>query len=613
MEKIYIVGVDFGHGETSAWLVPINEACTNNNSYSLRIRNGAHANDKVCPSWVYLKNGKYSLTETVGSVIRYGFKAKPAALNQDLKQKEAFAAYVKLIIQALLQYNTELKIEDGDSNFILCVACPTRWLEADRRDYLGFLTQALGGVSVEPLWVINESDAAFFSWGNTSACTLVIDYGSSTIDYTVMRDGKKVSDDRWSNPQLGANLVERGIVNDYKESNFDKYQNILNATIQECDRTGNPQYDAEEIGSFLITDTRAAKENVFKNATWPQLSRMSFSMFDRCGGYDSGYDEDAPVMKVGGSLLSMPSFISYQDAVKQDFEQLKVNIDNTVGRNTLTRIILSGGACLMTWVRPMVKQVFGQDVEIVMDNEPAYVVSKGIAYYTKAQLEALRKLRQEVSQIDYSKLYSEADRIVTADTIEKLSDRLKTTINGLSGPNAHDINYEFRNFLFKMDGSNEEYREVFSSEISRRLSTMVFEKLNMIVNDYFNRNIEGSIDLDFEPSFTVFREEAFDIGGRIDQLINGWIKSSAIACGIAWDTDFINSFNWDKPRYGSEKDQLFNGTLSRMMNWLRNDTGSITYASGVLENAADELKKKVLQLSEQLFYEQQLFKTTFVG
>lgn len=617
MEKIYIVGVDFGHGETSAWLVPINEACTNNNSHSLSIRNGAHANDRVCPSWVYLKNGKYSLTETVGSVIRYGFKAKPAALNQDQKQKEAFAAYVKLIIQALLQYNTKLKIENGDSNFILCVACPTRWSESDRRDYLGFLTQALRGVGVVPLWVINESDAAFFSWGNTSVCTLVIDYGSSTIDYTVMRDGKKVSDDNWSNPQLGANLVERGIVNDYKESNFNGYQNILNATIQECSRTGNPQYNVEEIRSFLITDTRVAKENVFKNATWPNMSRMNFSMFDRCGGYDSGYDDGFGTMRVGGSLLRMPSFISYQAAVKQDFEQLKVNIDNTVGQNTLSRIILSGGACLMTWVRTMVQQVFGQDIEIVMDNEPAYVVSKGIAYYAKAQLGALRKLREAVSQIDFSGMYREADRIATANTIDKLSYKLKSSINNISGPNAYDINREFREFLSRhlgVDGADiDEYRNLFRKEFNQRISAKVYERLGEIVRESFGISIVGNVEVNFEPIFVFFGKECFEVGNSFFGNIKNWIEQTAISHGMAWDTILINSFNPDRPRNGSERDTLVNGTLSELISFLKSDNGAITYASGILESITEQLKERVLEISGQLFYEQQLFKTTFVG
>jgi len=625
MEKEYIVGIDFGHGETSAWLVPIHG---NFQGEALRIRNAAHANEKVCPSWVYSdQEGNYSLVQTAGSCIRFGFKAKPVALDQNPEQKEAFAAYIKLIIQALLQNNTELKIDSsGESNFILCVACPTRWSEHDRRSYLLFLSNAMVETKVEPVWVINESDAAFFSWVGspdesfkvgTNDCTLVIDYGSSTIDYTMMRDGKKVSDDSWSNPNLGASLVEIGIVEDYKSKNFDAYQRFLNATINECVRTGNSQYDADEIESCLITETRIAKENVFRNGTWPNMNRMVFSMFDRCGGYAVGYNDNTGDLKIGGSLLEKPLLMDYQNAVKKDFEKLKQYVDNKVGANHLKHIILSGGACLMTWVRPMVLQVFGQDINVHMDNAPAYVVSKGIAYYAKAQLSALNKLREEVSRIDFCVMYKEADRAATANTIEELSYKLKSAIDNLSGPNAYDINREFRDFLARhlgMEGSNkEEYCEIFRKEFNQRMNAKVYEKLGEIVRECFGKTIIRNADVDFEPVFAFFGKESFDVGKSFYNNIGQWIEKSAIDAGIAWNTVLINAFDPNKSRYGSEKDTLVNGTLSKLIDFYRLDVDSIVYGPGVIENISDKLKNRVLKLSEQLFYDQQLFKTTFIG
>ena len=57
----------------------------------------------------------------------------------------------------------------------------------DRIEYVNFFNEALKEFGVEVMWVINESDAAYFSHGSTSEfadkCVLIIDYGSSTIDY----------------------------------------------------------------------------------------------------------------------------------------------------------------------------------------------------------------------------------------------------------------------------------------------------------------------------------------------------------------------------------------------------------------------------------------------
>lgn len=624
MEKEYIVGIDFGHGETSAWLVPVHG---NSQGEALRIRNAAHANEKVCPSWVYRdKKGNYSLVQTVGSCIRFGFKAKPVALDQNPEQKEAFAAYIKLIIQALLQNNTELKIDSsGESNFILCVACPTRWSEYDKRSYLSFLSNAMAGTKVKPMWVINESDAAFFSWVGSpddsfkvgaNDCTLVIDYGSSTIDYTMMRDGKKVSDDSWSNPNLGANLVEIGIVDDYKSKNFDAYQQFLNATIDECVRTGNTQYDADEIESCLITETRIAKENVFKNGTWPNMNRMVFSMFDRCGGYAAGFSDTMGDLKIGGSLLEKPSLMDYQNAVKMDFEKLKQYVDNRVGANHLKHIILSGGACLMTWVRPMVLQVFGQNISVHMDNAPAYVVSKGIAYYAKAQLEALKSLRDAVGQIDFESMYKKADMQATAESISQMSYVVKEAVGKYSGPDAGDIHLEFRKFLLGLDGCNESYCEVFRKELNNTISREVHGILNRIIQDRFAKEIRRE-DVRISMNVPVFNwpsVDGFNEGGRYFNLFKQWVESAAVACGIASDNILgINALNWEKHRTDYERDQLVNGTITRMVDYFKNNSDAISYDQNDLKEAAGNIKNQVLQITERLFYEQQLFETTFVG
>lgn len=623
MEKEYIVGIDFGHGETSAWLVPIHG---NSQGEALRIRNAAHANEKVCPSWVYRdKKGNYSLVQTVGSCVRFGFKAKPVALDQNPEQKEAFAAYIKLIILALLQNNTELKIDlSGGPNFILCVACPTRWSEYDKRSYLSFLSNAMVGTKVEPMWVINESDAAFFSWVGSpddsfkvgaNDCTLVIDYGSSTIDYTMMRDGKKVSDDSWSNPNLGASLVEIGIVDDYKNKNFDAYQRFLSATINECIRTGNSQYDADEIESCLITETRIAKENVFKNGTWPNMNRMVFSMFDRCGGYAAGFDTMVD-LKIGGSLLEKPLLMDYQNAVKMDFEKLKQYVDNKVGANHLKHIILSGGACLMTWVRPMVLQVFGQNISVHMDNAPAYVVSKGIAYYAKAQLDALKNLRDAVGQIDFESIYKKADMQATAESINQMSYVVKDAVLKYSGPDAGDIHLEFRKFLLGLDGRNESYCEVFRKELNNTISREVHVILNRIIQDRFAKEIQREdvrISLDV-PVFNWPSVDGFNEGGRYFNLFKQWIESTAVACGIASDNILgINALNWEKSRTDYERDQLVNGTITRMVDYFKNNSDAISYDRNDLKEAAGNIKNQVLQITERLFYEQQLFETTFVG
>ena len=71
MEKKYVVGIDFGHGETAAWLVPLDPIEANAKyGESLRLKATNHENLRMLPSVIYAdKKASFSLDNTVGDVV----------------------------------------------------------------------------------------------------------------------------------------------------------------------------------------------------------------------------------------------------------------------------------------------------------------------------------------------------------------------------------------------------------------------------------------------------------------------------------------------------------------------------------------------------------------
>ena len=235
MEKVFIVGIDFGHGETSAWAVPLDLRIGNKEGYALKLKNTNIAAGRSYSSTIYMDtNGDYSLMSSEGKNIIFGFKDKVSNLNkpENNDRCKAYKEYIKQVYKLMITLNKELKVEESDTNFYLCIACPTKWDQKDKDDYIGFFNDALREFGIEVMWVINESDAAYFTHGSldkySDKCVLIIDYGSSTIDFTVVNKGKKISDDNWSN-RLGASHIENTILDEYRNNSAD-YQKKVQST-----------------------------------------------------------------------------------------------------------------------------------------------------------------------------------------------------------------------------------------------------------------------------------------------------------------------------------------------------------------------------------------------
>lgn len=222
---MYLIGIDFGHGETTASHY---DTAKNDKPERLHILDGnnpelckvesAVCRNIVTGEWQFAKDFRdYALPD-----FTLHFKAPMNEITP--KNKEAFAAFIKLVFEHILSnqksylhYNPET----GERNFEVYVACPSGWGKEDANQIQEYKNFISGIIPVD--WVIKESDAAYFKFkaekNFSDSSVLVIDIGSSTIDFTAY--DKKASKPSTEGKKHGASAVENIIFKYFEEHDSD--------------------------------------------------------------------------------------------------------------------------------------------------------------------------------------------------------------------------------------------------------------------------------------------------------------------------------------------------------------------------------------------------------
>ncbi|WP_455635568.1 hypothetical protein [Parabacteroides sp.] len=394
MDIEYLVGIDFGHGETTASCIEIKSGKLKH----LRIRDNSEEDSYKIESVVYrgpTKDGslKYSLSKggddfVTTPAICLSLKEKIRELRgiSNKNQKEAFENFIRLVYQKLLENNTSILSKDG-KNFLLFIASPTNWNSQDKADYKQFVEQAVGR---EIGWVINESDAAYYQ-KKQEGLVLVVDYGSSTIDFTLVYNNKKINIDNLSN-QMGARAVELDMWSKYRFDPSDevepenRYANIIHITE---DLKRKHQMNYLNIDDWMMFNLRKWKEDTYtKDGTlsyfaWnePLIFRLfKLRGFPLC---QQSYEDELSDNFLGSYIRAVSDmFVNVRSKINSN-EDLR---EQGANPRYLT-LIVSGGASRMPWVCKSLSEVFGIPYDTIKQNKddrPEYIVSDGIVKYAYA-------------------------------------------------------------------------------------------------------------------------------------------------------------------------------------------------------------------------------------
>lgn len=585
--KEYIVGIDFGHGETAAWVVPISRL--NDEGKALHLNNDPDANLRQIPSVVYFNNaGRYSLKSEPGLAVKVGLKNRISKLSQI--EKRHYQNFIRLVVKLLLDSNDILKIENGEPNFILCMASPTQWNEEEKSEYLDFFNKAISCYKLHFEWIINESDAAYFthSEGNEDKCTLVVDYGSSTIDYTAIRAGRKISKDEWSNPQLGASQIEKIMMDESIE--LGEYDDIDAMYAETVGRLHQNSLGHIAPKPYVLLNLRNKKEEVYRSRD--DYFDCLFTFKKPTGLQEFG----RPIYSFSGNLSQI--LPAYVEAVKADLKELKKNLSAVNGKDP-DRIILSGGASIMMWFNRLVHELFPH-AEIIADYNPSYVVAKGIALYARKQLDAMQKFFDSLKNIDYAGMYKNADLTATKTAVEKTISEPVDKVKNSAPIDGYDIRRIFCDFIKGMNSSNYTFSRLVQDNVDSYINSQVTASLKTAIKSVFNVDLTPkNVNIHIPVSILKWEDNGFVPGGAFYGGITQAIKDSS----SRWD------FSWDVKRDCSEASGLANGVKNRILaiDW----SEAIDYPASVLESEGNNIKQQTLQVAQRIFFENQLFELTF--
>lgn len=379
-----IVGIDFGHGETSAGFIVSDNIIANEVSMSdLNII----GEESVIPSIVCITPGEevvispsaYQIAKSKEMGI--SFKDPLIGSEEYPKISDSNYRYFKLFLSKTYESikgnsnNPLHSSQDGENDFLVYIACPSGWNKEQIDAYKNFANESCNIPVVD---IVKESRAAYIAARRSvdggirtqGGNILVIDYGSSTIDFTYFNNDS-LFEPIHKGYKLGARIIEETFLNHLKKHESDARDNIA-LIEQKCGLTkGN---------NILLFKIRELKEEYFIS---PNQDRFLLSidlskiLLDKSlrGRYIEPSNGD------GYSKQELLDILS--DYIK-DLESMLDNFLTIGGVTSIDKVILTGGASRMFFFKDLVSKKYNVNKEnhtLIVDLNPSVTISRGIAAF----------------------------------------------------------------------------------------------------------------------------------------------------------------------------------------------------------------------------------------
>jgi hypothetical protein len=398
-----IIGLDFGHGEISAALWKLNNQNVGDKPMDLSFNsNDKHkiytalfiAKDGTC------KIGDEALRNKSGTGKLYTcFKARPVRLvknerfpNDTITKKQLVQIFFREIIKTLYQYNRP----DLEGNNIILVGCPSGrdWLEDDNDIvYARILSEGLN--QNIPIVIMPESRAAIIKVikerGSIDLTkgAVVFDFGSSTSDSTYMYIKGSTAIDIDTSEPLGASYIEQEMLEDFFE--------------------GKRRRETLKDEENAKMDLRGVKEAHYLSPQGELAATVSFLDGVEAKMVDREYMQQ----------ITHQNEISYINnekiCVRGNWVKLcrdfLYRIRELLRSKPLGTVLLTGGASRMPFIQALCMDTFPYS-NLIVDQDPSYCVSRGLAWAGKTDLEAqkafqstLLSIQSFLSAVDYDRTH----------------------------------------------------------------------------------------------------------------------------------------------------------------------------------------------------------------
>lgn len=536
-KHLYILGFDFGHGETSVDKCDIQWNATYSqlgSPESIEIFNGVPAiksvvlveKKKTFQNREQKETPMFGMPDTgetvyIGqqAVSHYGnpknhtddvdmsyfsyFKKRPSDMSDE--DKKVMRTFMHEVYEQIKKQRQELK----DDNHLVYIACPSnakKWTEKELEEYAQIALEAglpLAKID-DNIGIIRESRAAFLKAisnpkykSSIIEGLLLIDFGSSTVDLTYYssRFTDKPID---GGDECGASHVEERIAEDMKM----KFSSVLKSM--------------EEVSSAetaILLNIRDSKEYFY---TW-NSEDMEISLPLR--KYTKGLiKESADYFYSDDEIKGLLS--DYIKSIKEAFVSYR---DTYLKRMPVKLIFLTGGASRMDFIQQIAREVFAYDGDFYKETNPSLTISNGIALAGRADL---RTCSMEDVLLK-SDVINKAD--IATNTIEKTASYIAERVITLTSEC-------YKSFA---DKSYDDDLESLENDIKRKIDSIdagsyLTYAYNEVLKDITNNRIIPTINdivRDYFPSFeieNITSSEHFSLSVNSDNIstISSVISSS---------------------------------------------------------------------------------------
>jgi molecular chaperone DnaK (HSP70) len=381
MEILETIGFDLGHGETAVAKAVVEsieppQMLEINNKKNQITALGWH------PKLGYLV-GEQALIQAGVTQLTISFKQKP---NNDPKYRETISTFVATYYRLLKESK---QIGSGESSYFY-IGCPSGWSVSDRIEYQRLLQEA----GISQINVVPESRAAFMQakeagkleYDKLVASVLIVDIGSSTTDFTLVKNLEEIPIDFGSNT-LGASLIDKAIFAQTLANHEQKA--LLEKVFKEY-----PHHQARcELAC------RKAKEDYFSNE---QLYSDSES-FAR--GFESINEQIYFIPQVNKLLmeeiLNQPlAELGFQSWIKTFSDSLNEAQEKLEQLGIVPKLVLmTGGASRMKFTHILCQEMFPEPETLLRpDPEPERCIALGLARVGRWDLRAAA-FKEEVNKL----------------------------------------------------------------------------------------------------------------------------------------------------------------------------------------------------------------------
>ena len=469
----YVIGIDLGHGETSAAIAPMQWDKLDNQLEAVKDLE-MEPNRKVIPSAITItadgtaKIGTAAFSPDIlkQANVNVCFKKKPADINGDSE---------KLMIRFMKEVYRKIRENNGgmltDSNHLVYIATPSGWDKQAQNLYLEMARQAgipMGGITKESraAFVRAQHDPTANLGRNIEKGAIVFDMGSSTLDFTY--HNSELTNMVDNGYDCGASFGEKSMFGELEKNN---------GAIREF-RSKYP-----DLVDYLLFEVRRAKEEIYFDTTRKYKKTINFEDFID----DEDLEDERFRLKFESGELNQ--FLQDNGYISSIREAMHDYLNNHIPGKNIYGVFLTGGASRMDFIKPLVSQCWNvPEDKIFRDQDPSLTISQGVAEVARTDIRTAdldKDLKPLFAKVNGNAVYDKFVEIfgdyLFSNIVEKIADvcvewheiPAKSTLNYLNGKISKSVKETVAECTKRVNEGVQRAIESETSELRQKVDAVV--------------------------------------------------------------------------------------------------------------------------------------------